>query len=242
MIIADIHTHILPDVDDGSESMTQTLDMLIAAYKCGTRHIVATSHFGGQHFTVKKETVTELTKQLNREMFLRGMNLTIYPGNEIRCSTSTVDDLREGVACSINFGKYVLVELPFHNTLTNVEDLVLNCGNLGHELILAHPERHEYLMDNIQILQRLTEYGVMLQCNADSLYGNNGVKSMYFVHNLLRKKMVSFIASDCHSTFQRGPQLDSAYRIITRWYGQNTAKKLLYENPMRVIGSRAIVR
>lgn len=226
MIIADIHSHILPDVDDGAESVTHSLDMLIAAYKCGTRHIVATSHFGGQRFVVKKDIVEQLTNELNKEMFMRGLNMTVYPGNEIRCTPDTVKELKSGNACSMNNGRYLLVELPFNEDAEKAEELVLGCGELGHKLILAHPERYDYILNNFSIVENLTKNGVLLQCNADSLYGNNGVKSMYFVHNLLQKKMVSFIASDCHSTFQRGPQLDSAYRIISRWYGESTAKKL----------------
>ena len=242
MIIADIHCHILPDVDDGAQSFTQSMDMLMAAYKCGTRHIVATPHFGGRRFEVKKDIVLKLTDKLNAELARRDINLTVYPGNEIRCTTTTVDSLREQIVCSVNQKKYLLVELPFENMYSDVAKLVLSCNELGHKLILAHPERYEYLTKDFKTLEKLCENGVLFQCNADSLFGANGIKARYNIHKMLSKKMVRFIASDCHSVAPRGPQLDTAYNYVAHLYGKSTARALFYDNPLRIIKGKTITK
>lgn len=240
MIIADIHSHILPGVDDGSRSLDQSVDMLAEAYKSGTRHIVATPHFGARRFAVEKDTVLGLTERLNKELAQRDIDMTVYPGNEIRCTTTTADDLRDGIVCPVNQNRYLLVELPFEQLYDDVCGMITQCGALGHRIVLAHPERHDYLTGKFDQIEKLIKNGVLLQCNADSLFGKNGLRAQFFAHKMMRRNMVSFIASDCHSTGSRGPQLASAYKNISRWYGKQTARTLFYENPMRMINGRLI--
>ncbi|MBQ6570154.1 MAG: tyrosine-protein phosphatase [Clostridia bacterium] len=242
MIIADIHSHILPGVDDGSSSLAQSLDMLEEAYNNGTRHMVATPHFGGRSFAVNKDTVLELTGELNEELARRDINLTVYPGNEIRCTPDTLNSIKDNIVCSANQNRYLLVELPFDQPDCDIESLVLNCAEMGHSLVLAHPERYQYLMKDFKTLEKLLRRGVLLQCNADSIYGLAGRKVKHYAHKLMRKNMVSFVASDCHSVIQRGPQLSAAYNTIAKLYGSDTANTLLYDNPMRMIAGKKITK
>lgn len=240
MIIADIHCHILPGVDDGANTFRQSYDMMIAAYNSGVRHIIATPHFGGRNIFVPGEKVVELTAALNDAAFQMGMNMKIYPGNEIRCSNDVASALKENSACTLNGGKYILVELPFNGPVNNIIDMVLACGTLGHRLILAHPERHRAVTEDKSIVEFLHSNGVLFQCNADSLRGNNGFRAKKFVHYLLKRDMLSFIGSDAHSVYSRGPQLDDVYELIRKRYGILTAQRVFYENAMSVIENKEI--
>lgn len=236
MIIADIHSHIVPQIDDGSTNLDDSIEMLTLAYKSGTRHIVATSHFGGQGYFTDNENIIKYAETLSDEMKKRDMNLKVYPGHEFMFSEECVNHLIKGKINTINNNGFLLFELPFDMLLQNIAERIFSFQDeCGVEIIMAHIERYDYFYKNFNIIEKLVDNGIFIQINGDSLRGKNGKMAKKLAEKLLRYDMVHFISSDMHNTSTRAPQLDDIYLKLRKDYGGEFARRLMYENPMRVI-------
>lgn len=242
MIIADMHSHILPGLDDGSVNIEMSIAMLETAYKNGTRHIVATPHYCLGKFLVDRQEMYANVKKLRHEMFLRDMNIEIYPGHEVRCATDIAQEFHAGKISTLNDAGFMLLELPFSTVIPNFSQMFFQIQEETRtRIIFAHPERHECVRSHPEILEKMVERGILLQINADSIRGRNGKASKMFVEKLLKKNMVSFVASDAHDNNIRVPVLNDVYNTMRSKYGERTAKKIFYENQMNVLKGRAPV-
>ncbi|MDR1564993.1 MAG: hypothetical protein LBS74_08560 [Oscillospiraceae bacterium] len=240
MIIADIHTHILPWLDDGPSDMKTAMDMLEAAYWNGTRHIVATSHFGGQGYWVAKEAIETGVASLSEELHARGLNIKLYAGHEVMLTPDVTNQLLAGNVNTINNAGFLLLELPFGVHIPNLHEVINDIAEATRlRIILAHPERYDYLAAHPETIAALTDLGVLIQINGDSLSGKNGRTAKHFAIKMLNKKQVHFVASDTHDPVHRPPSLKEAYTYVSQHYSSQTAKNLFYENAIRVINGRA---
>lgn len=237
-----MHTHILPALDDGSANLDMSVAMLEIAYRSGTRHVVATPHFAEEKFVVNRQDMYAAVEQLRSEMFLRDMNIEIYPGHEVRCATDVIEKFRAGEISTLNDSGFMLLELPFMSVIPNFVQLFIQIqAETRTRVIFAHPERHECVRSHPELIDSLIERGIMIQINADSIRGNNGKPAKAFAERLLKNNSVSFVASDAHDNMARIPALDDVYKIVRSKYGEKTAKKIFYENQMNILKGRAPV-
>lgn len=242
MIIADIHSHILPAVDDGARDLNTSIAMLETAYKSGTRHIVATPHFCEGKFMVDRQKMYNWVEQLRYEMFLRDMNITIYPGHEVRCAATVAKHFENGEIATLNDAGFMLLELPFSTNIPNFTEMFYSIQSQTRtRIIFAHPERHACVYSHPETVENMAERGIMLQINADSIRGRNGKEAKALVERLLKKGLVSFVASDAHENVNRTTALNDVYIKVQQKYGERTAKKIFYENQMSILKGRAPV-
>lgn len=244
MKFIDIHTHMLPNIDDGSKSIEMTLNMLRMSSETGTKKIVFTPHyFKYKKFPYTKEELQAKFNEVKELVKENNIDLEVYLGQEVNMFSSIVDKLEQKEILTINDSKYVLVEIPYKNAepIKLAEEVIYDLKVSGFVPIIAHPERYDDLLRNPHKLSEWVEQGCLLQVNRESIMEKKA-KSVYkFVHKLLKNQMVHFVASDSHRDNTRTPVLNDVYECISSQYGKDYTDDIFYNNQLNVLNNKDIV-
>lgn len=236
----DIHTHLLPGVDDGAESMSRSLRLLRMAWENGTRTVVLTPHYRGKYKqntpAMLKENFAWLCEMVKTE--LPGMRL--YLGQEIACENDIPEAMDQGKVLSMNGSGYVLLEFRTNSLASHMITGVSETIRCGFIPIVAHVERYDICRTDQDLVEELLDLGALLQLNADSVLGANGFAVKRFCHKLLKAQKAHFIASDAHDTTHRPPLLRECFLKIHKKYGAEYAAGLFYGNAQAVIENRTV--
>ncbi len=222
----DIHSHILPLVDDGSKSLDDSLTMLKNLKKIGVKDVVLTPHNRGIYLCSKGQLKKEFEKFKKASASI-GINL--YLGQEIYYNDSTLEKLKSGELLTINNSKHVLLEFGADNVSEIVEFTYL-VKKAGFIPIIAHPERYNSL-DSFDI-EEIKSVGGLIQINASSII-NGSFSTRRMVKKLLKLKLVDFIASDIH--FNRKLVLDKAKKYVSKKFGKEMADVLFELNAKEIL-------
>ena len=236
----DIHTHILPNLDDGPDSVEESFSIINMAYLHGTKGMIFTPHFLVGSFINNRDIVKSQYNQFvikAKDLF---PDMEFFYGSETMISPHMLNHLRNKEICTLNDTSYILLELPFINYRTWIDDVIDSIIKMGFNVIIAHPERCEALYKNIEIVERIAGESVYFQINAGSFLGIYGKTVKSFADFLLEKGRVSFIASDAHSTRTRNAVMQPAYEYVSRLKGEAFAKKIFVENPGKMLGDEKI--
>ncbi|WP_229506147.1 tyrosine-protein phosphatase [Paenibacillus sp. 1001270B_150601_E10] len=231
----DIHTHILPELDDGSASLEMSLSMARMASSQGIRHMIATPHHRNGRYVNDAAHIRDAASRLNAELELREIPLRIHEGQEIRVYKELLDDIVQAQTLAmLNHSRYILLELPSTSVPPNILDLIYELRLLGKVPVLAHPERNAELLEAPDKLVRIIEAGMLCQITSQSLQGTFGKKIKAMAWQLCKQQHVHVIASDCHNDGNRPPDLHLAYQLIESKLGLNYVEYLL-SNASRVL-------
>ena len=232
--VFDIHSHIVPGVDDGSLNTEMSIQMLRHAYDQGVRSIVCTSHD-----TCEMNSYIESFNNLREQSSVENIDINLYHGCEIYCDDYIVKDiineLDNGNLLTINDTKCVLVEFNPYETA----DIILNCiksiSMAGYTPILAHTERHYGLSMEPQYIGSLKQYGCLFQVNAYSMVEESDKIIKDFAQKLLKEKLITFIGSDAHRSNRRPYMIDSGVDYIYKYCYAEYAKDICYRNAQRIL-------
>jgi protein-tyrosine phosphatase len=236
----DIHCHILPNVDDGSESLEESIAMAEIAESEGITKIVNTSHC---HFDFKYKKGNELKLELekfNQALKEENINIEVLLGNELYYTSDLIERFDELDFFSMNNSKYILMEFSPINFPKNIEDVIYEIKIRGYIPIIAHAERYKQVQEDVNIVLDCIKEGALIQVNASSILGKNGEKAEDTSKKLLDNNMVHFVATDAHSSNRRRPLIKDSYNYILKNYGKEVSEKLFIENPTAVIENRDI--
>ncbi|TKB09909.1 tyrosine-protein phosphatase [Desulforhopalus sp. IMCC35007] len=202
----DIHTHILPALDDGPKSLQESIALARCYERVGVRRVIATPHFiPGTAWAPSKEKIIRSVEALQKNLNDEGVLLTIEPGMEIAYHTKMADRIYAGELLSLGSSGYYLVEPDFHGEQDSLLATVTLLLQKGIKIIIAHPERTMGFQEQPQLLERLVSEGALLQINAGSLLGEFGPKSKAMAIFLVEKQLCHFFASDAHNYDKRAP-------------------------------------
>jgi protein-tyrosine phosphatase len=231
----DIHSHILWGIDDGPNSLDDSLEMLQAAAAAGTTDIVATPH-ANSRYQFKPATIALRIKEL------RGSHSglpRIHSGCDFHLSSLNIEDaLLNTTKYTVNAGQYLLVELPeifSHASITHILQRLLDEGMVP---IVTHPERNSVLQRSLETLDRWIDLGCLIQITAQSLTGRFGKVAKRAAFSCLRTGRAHFVASDAHDVSDRPPRLDDVVDLLQREIGESLTRRLLIDNPQAVIENR----
>lgn len=236
----DIHCHILPGIDDGAENMTETIKMLRIAYKEGIRNIIATPHYHPRRGHARVEQVLEVLEQMKQVMEEKFPDMNLYQGQEIYYCHDVLEKLKNKELLTLQNSQYVLVEFSVGTEIRKIKEGLNGLLMQGYSPILAHVERYELLIKDMEAIEELAAAGVYLQVNGGTLMGQMGGNRKRFVRKLLKAKLVSFMASDAHDSVRRAPQLSKCVEYVTKKYGKEMARQIFYSNPQKVIDNKII--
>jgi protein-tyrosine phosphatase len=203
----DIHSHILPGIDDGAKDMEDSIKMLKMAEAKGTKTIVATPHYIRGRYENHYDEVAALHAQLKLAAKASGINVEILLGQEVMLDKYSLKLCKEKKLRGINGSSYMLIEFPFDNLPKDALDLIYELRLLDIKPIIAHPERYEYIYKTPTAINDFIEEGCLFQVNTGSLQGIFGKKVQSTAKLLVREGIVDFLASDTHSINRRCPGL-----------------------------------
>lgn len=235
----DIHSHILPEVDDGAKSLEESLEMCRLSAEDGIKVIVATPHAHDSVHTTHDPGFLQLkVDELNRH--LRGSPKVVL-GCELRFTHDLVRNiLTSKTAPTIAGGPYALVEFPHAMVPPGSHRLLFELMNNQITPIIAHPERNQMMMNEPEVFYHMVEMGALGQVDSGSFTGQFGKRVRDAAQLMLENGLLHFIASDCHNTRNRLPGLSTAVTEVTEMVGPEYARAMVDDNPAAVVEGRQI--
>lgn len=228
--MVDIHTHILPFVDDGSESLEASIRMLVEEMNQGVSHIILTPHT--LRMDMKPYTLNDLLKSFEsfKKNIEKNYNVKLYLGQEIYTSSDVITQLRKKNVITINNSNYILLELPYLEEPNDIDEIIYACNILGFKIIFAHIERYDYI--SIKEIERLKSLGALFQINSGSLFSKHKeIKNKAL--KLLKSNLVDFIASDIHS--YRSNTMQEAYNFVKEKFSEELAFDVFENNAKKFL-------
>ena len=235
--MVDVHCHILPGLDDGPDSLVDSLAMAEDAIADGITHVIATPH-ASSDFSFDYGQVRAALDELSPYFAGR---ITFASGCDFHLNHENLLALRKDPSpYCLNQKDYLLVEFNEFSIPPAVDQTLHELRLAGLRPVVTHPERNAMVRTSSQRLQKWIELGCYVQITAGSLTGVFGSTAQQFAWNWLGKGMVHFIASDAHNTGRRPLKLKFAYDEIAARLGEERARYLLIDNPMAAFGGRPL--
>jgi len=230
--LVDIHSHILPGLDDGPSSLEESVEMLQIAAQAGTTDIVATPH-ASPRFRFEPELVSERIAELQAAS---GPVPVIHRGCDFHLTPENIQDaLANTGKYAINHHRYLLVEFSDAMIPRSTAEIFDRLQAAGLTPIVTHPERNRLLHTRLDELQTWVENGALVQVTAQSLLGRFGQSAKSVAAKLMNRGLVHFIASDAHDAKDRTPALDEAHRQVVRSWGEARADSLFVTAPAKAL-------
>ena len=228
----DIHSHILPEVDDGPKSWEAAEAMCRMAAADGIEHMVATPHSNDRYF-YDREYLSNLLQELQRRIGDRP-NLSL--GCDFHLSFENMQSaLQDPTRYRIGNGRYLLVEFSNFSIPAQVDEWFTKMCQAGTTPIITHPERNPILQESPQRVLQWIELGCTVQVTGSIFTGSWGARARQVAEWLLQRKGVHFLATDAHDTERRPPVLSAARRALAKQFGEPTAHALVEANPQAVM-------
>ena len=228
-MMIDIHSHILPLVDDGSQSFEESIEMLKIAERSGVKHQILTPHVQSSVTKVKPEAYQPIFDELKLRAKDAGIQIELHLGCELHYRSHIEPDYER---FSLNQSKYVLIEFPFSRH-SPIEDVVFDLSRSGYYPVVAHVERYEYL--NYADFKKIKDAGGILQVNTHSILGLNEKVQKKTILKMLEDKLIDIVASDTHNTTSRKPNMNEAYHYLKSIVDPNYLEDMFYNNALKII-------
>ena len=233
----DIHTHILPKIDDGAESLEEAYEMALMAVRSGVKALAATPHsnhsadFLDEELKRQDKAFMDLEQLLLREK----VPLKLYRGMEIWSSVDMVEKIKSKQLITLNHTPYVLVEFGFDEEPWWIEAIIGDLQGAGLVPILAHPERYFCVQDEPNLLREWRMQGALAQMNKGSILGRFGREVERTAEVLLRNHLFTCIASDAHHAYIRTTDMRELQHYLQRHCSTTEQEALLIKNPLAII-------
>jgi protein-tyrosine phosphatase len=238
--VIDIHSHIMPEMDDGARSMEEAVEMARLAAEDGIEFMVSTPHmFNGLSSNPEPPEILERVAALN-EAIGKSASIQILPGNEVHVSHEIVEQARTNRVTKINSANYMLVEFPQLTVPVGADELFYKLLLQGVHPILVHPERNGEIQSRPSIVGKFVERGVCIQVTAMSITGEFGPQAKATAETLLRHNCVHFLATDTHRPTKRPPILSRGRDAAALIIGPERARALVEDNPRAAINGKAL--
>lgn len=236
----DMHSHILPNIDDGARSVEETFHLIQEAKEVGFEAIIATSHYMEGYYETDAPEREVWVKAIYDKLQEKNIDINLYLGNEIYLSENMITLLEEGKASTINDTSYVLFEMPLNVEPLNLYDVIYEMQQYKLVPILAHPERYSFVQEEPELIYDLIQKGVLMQANYASIIGYYGQKAQMIVKKLLENNMIHFLGSDVHrqnTIYSKIPQILEELKNIV---GKEKLEELTTINPKLVLNNKRI--
>ena len=232
----DIHSHIIPNIDDGARSWEESLTMCKMAWEDGTKVLVATPHvFNGVYENRGDRISTELD-ELRKRLRTEKIELEVLQGAEVYSCPNLPKLLEENPALTLNGTKrFFLLEFPHSVLPPHADQLIFQLTLKNLIPVIVHPERNLHVQSNAALLEGLIRQGALCQITAMSLTGGFGVRASECAYELLRRNCVHVVASDTHGMKGRPPIMSEARKKVAEYAGAEKAKELFETFPGKIL-------
>lgn len=239
--MVDLHTHILPGLDDGASNWEVALAMAREAAQDGIDTIVATPHVYEPLPGTSPQAIAAKVMQLQQLVDKAGIPVRVLPGSEVHLSLALPDELRNGRLTTVaDGGRYLLVELPFGSLPIYTGEVLFQLQVAGVTPIVAHPERNESIRRNPELLAELVRRGCLTQVTGGSLRGHFGEPAERSACLLVRMGLAHVMASDGHALERRRVRLNAARRVAAGLAGEAGAKAMTESRPRLIVEGSSV--
>jgi len=241
MPMIDLHSHILPGLDDGSPNLAVSLEMARLAVADGITHMACTPHILPGMYGNGTRNIAAAVQRLEHELRHVGIPLALFVGADIHVVPDLAAQLLSGKIPTLNGSRYFLFEPPHHILPPRLEDLAIRVINTGFTPILTHPERLSWIESNYNVIERLNVAGCLIQLTADSILGAFGHTALYYSEKLIDEGRVDIVASDAHSATRRRPGLSQAAAAVAKRCGDEEANNMVLKRPRDILNNVPLV-
>lgn len=230
----DLHTHILPFLDDGSSSMDESLRMAEQAVKEGIHTIIATPHHLTHRYYNHSREVKQAVQELNSNFMQSNISLKVLPGQEVRMNNSFFKEWEEGSVLTLNHSRYLLIEFEEDVTYEQMQEWIHEIQMLQLVPIIAHPERIPAIIKEPHRIEELIQLGVLCQVTCLTIVGYFGRKVQKTAEKLCRLRQVHLLSSDAHDSIKRVYNWQNALDRLRKWAGDDWSQYVL-QNANKVV-------
>lgn len=227
--MVDIHTHILPDVDDGSKSLNASLDMLRFACSIGCTDIFLTPHYSSVYQNEKNRlqqsfnSFIEVVKQ-------NGIDVNLYLGQEVAIEFDGDYQFNKDKMLTLGGSEYILLEFPYFE-FVDISEVVYEFKNIDLKPIVCHIERYAYCDE--KMVRKIKSLGGLIQITADSICGDKSRENFKKSKKFVASGFVDFVASDVHEL--RNNKMAEAYKFVSKKFGNERAENLFTNNAQKIL-------
>ena len=235
--MVDIHSHLIPNVDDGSKSVEETFMLIKEADRAGITDIILTPHYIVNSYEQNANTLILLKDKLQQILDKDKINVKLHIGMEVYITDNLIDLLKQNKLLTLANSKYLLMELPL-NTHVQYEDIIIFKLIENNIIpIIAHPERYKFIQENPDKVEELIESGCLMQSNIGSILGIYGNHAKQTFKYLLKKDLIHFLGTDTHRKDTIYPLLKKATKKIEKIIGKEKTEKLIKINPQKILNN-----
>ena len=233
----DIHSHLIPNVDDGSKSVADTIDMFEEAEKAGFTHVILTSHYIEGYYETKPKELIFWKDKLQEVLEKKDRKLKIHEGMEIYISENLDELVKNEKVLNLAGSRYILIELPMLTNIQYLDNVIYVLEAKGFKVIIAHPERYKNVQENPNIVEEYIQKGCLIQCNYGSILGQYGKEAKNTIKQLLKKDEVHFMGSDCHKKGGIYLSIPKALKKIEKIVGKQKLYEITTANGHKIINN-----
>ena len=225
-IAVDLHSHMIPGIDDGAQTVEESVALVTAMKDMGFQKIITTPHIMADYYRNTRETIERGLDVLRGELNRLNIDMPVEAAAEYYLDETFDNKLQTGDMMTMGDG-FLLFEISFVNFPQNMFETIERIKDKGYKPILAHPERYPYLFDSMDKYRQIKETGCYLQLNTISLTGYYGKGTQKIAEELVDNQLIDFIASDMHhlkhaSALKRSLNLPHVVRLLSDYQLQNT--------------------
>lgn len=231
----DIHSHIIPNVDDGARSVEETFNILKEAQEAGFTDVILTSHFLLNYYETNAQELIFWKEKLQEVLKKQGTKINLHSGMEIYITNQMEELLENKKILTLANSGYMLIELPLATNVKYFDYVVYYLEAKGIKPIIAHPERYKCVQKDPDIVEEYIEKGCLIQCNYGSIVNLYGREAEKTIKTLLKKNQVHFLGSDVHRENGTYLIIPDAIKKIRKIIGENKINELTTINPKKIL-------
>ena len=231
----DMHSHILPYIDDGAIKLKESIQMIKEAKEAGFDSIVSTSHYIEESYNASKMKRQELIDLLNSKLQEEDIEIKIYNGAEAYITPNLIKLIKDDKLPTLNNTKYLLMELPMNSQIIYLDRMISNLVSSGLVPVIAHPERYSYVQENPKMIMNLLDRGAIFQSNYGSIIGVYGREAEKTLKKLLKNDMIYLFGSDCHRKNSIYTEMEPILKKLEKLIGKEKLEELTSINPQRLL-------
>jgi protein-tyrosine phosphatase len=231
----DLHSHILPGIDDGSQSLAMSLDMARIAVADGIRVMACTPHIYPGLYMNDTAGIQAARDALQAQLDAHGIALQLVIGADVHLVPGLLDGLKQGRVPSLNGTRYLLLEPSHHVAPPRFAELVFGLVAAGYVPVITHPERLVWIEDHYPVFAQLVQQGAWMQVTAAALTGLFGPRPKYWGERFLGEGLTHILATDAHSSGRRVPVLSEGLAVAEKLLGREESQQLVVGRPDAIL-------
>ena len=233
----DIHSHLIPNVDDGAKSPEETIELIKEAREAGITDIILTPHYIINSYEQNAETLILLKDKLQQIINSENIKVNLHIGMEVYITDNLVEILKQNKILTLAGSKYLLMELPLNTNVQYLDMVIFKLIENNIIPIIAHPERYKFVQEDPSKVRELIESGCLIQSNIGSILGIYGKKAKKTIKYLLKNDLINFIATDTHRKNTIYHLLEKGIKKIEKITGKEKAEELTNLNVQKILNN-----